>query len=69
MVSQGLPSSTPGIEFKKAWKNKNTVQYQKTDLYVVSRSELIASEIASGRKKNLEDVRILQLEKQEENSP
>ncbi|MCK5058371.1 MAG: hypothetical protein KAT34_17085 [Candidatus Aminicenantes bacterium] len=56
---------SPGIEFKKAWKNKNTVQYQKIDLHVVSRSDLISSKIAVGQKKDLEDVKILQLEKQQ----
>ena len=60
-----VQTSTPGIEFKKAWKNKNTVQYQKIDMYVVSRNDLISSKIASGRKKDLEDVKILQLEKQQ----
>ena len=40
-----------------------------TDLFVVSRSDLIASKIAAGRKIDLEDVRILQLEEQEKDSP
>ena len=60
-----VQTSTPGIEFKEAWKNKNTVQYQNTDLNVVSRSDLIASKIAAGRKVDLEDVELLQLDKQE----
>ena len=57
--------STPGLEFKKAWKNKKTMQYRHFDFYVVSKSDLIASKIASGREIDLEDIRVLQLEDQE----
>ena len=56
-----VQTSTPGLEFNKAWKNRQTMQYRGFDFYVVSKGDLIASKIASGRAKDLEDVRILQL--------
>ena len=60
-----VQTSTPGLEFKEAWKNRQTMQYRGFDFYVVSKSDLIASKIASGRAKDLDDVRVLQLEDQE----
>ncbi len=62
LVRIDVQTSTPGLEFKKAWKNKKTMQYRMIDFHVVSKSDLIASKIAAGRKKDLEDVRLLQLE-------
>lgn len=60
-----VQTSTPGLDVKKAWKNKHTMQYRGFDFYVVSKDDLIASKIASGRAKDLEDVRVLQLEDRE----
>jgi hypothetical protein len=57
-----VQTSTPGIEFEKAWQNKKTMQYKNDDFYVVSKLDLIASKTAAGRKVDLEDVKLLQLE-------
>lgn len=62
LVRIDVQTSTPGLDFKKAWKNRKTMQYRMIDFFVVSKNDLIASKIASGREKDLEDVRLLQLD-------
>ncbi len=52
---------TPGINFEEAWHNKNLIEYQGRQFYVVSKEDLIASKRASARDKDLEDVRLLEL--------
>jgi hypothetical protein len=52
---------TPGLSFRDAWKNKETMSFGGQDFFVVSRSDLIAAKRASGRPRDLEDVRILEL--------
>ncbi len=59
-----VQTSTPGIEFAEAWKNKKTMQYQSNDFYVVSKDDLIAAKTAAGRKVDLEDVTLLKLDEQ-----
>jgi len=59
-------TSTPGITFTRAWKNRLTVAYQDQDFFVLSREDLIASKKAAGREVDLEDVRLLELEENEE---
>ena len=56
-----VQTSTPGINFEDAWKNKETMNYRGKEFYVVSRKDLIASKRAAGRKVDLEDVRLLEL--------
>lgn len=58
-----VQTSTPGIEFQSAWENKNTVEYKDQKFHLLSRSDLIASKEAAGRPKDLEDVRLLKLDK------
>lgn len=60
-----VQTSTPGITFREAWKNKKVMQYRGNDFYVVSKKDLIASKTAAGRKVDLEDVRLLQLEEKQ----
>lgn len=62
LVRIDVQTSTPGLEFKKAWKNRKTMQYKMIDFHVVAKSDLIASKRAAGREKDLEDVRLLQLD-------
>jgi hypothetical protein len=62
LVRIDVQTSTPGLEFKKAWKNRKTMQYKMIDFQVVAKNDLIASKKAAGRKKDLEDVRLLQLD-------
>ncbi|MFO7811183.1 MAG: nucleotidyltransferase [Candidatus Delongbacteria bacterium] len=58
-----VQTSTPGIEFLSAWDNKNTLEYKGQKFHLLSRSDLIASKEAAGRPKDLEDVRLLKLDK------
>jgi hypothetical protein len=56
---------TPGLEFANAWQRRETMEYQKQRLYVVSRDDLIASKRAAGREVDLEDVRLLELDEEQ----
>jgi len=56
-----VQTATPGLRFDDAWQNRETMEYQGQSFYVVSRDDLIASKRASGRKIDLEDVRLLEL--------
>jgi hypothetical protein len=56
-----VQTSTPGLLFEDAWRNRETMNYQGQSFYVASRDNLIASKRASGRKIDMEDVRLLEL--------
>ena len=58
---------TPGIDFQKAWEQKETMNFQGQLFYVVSKKHLISSKRASGREVDLEDVRLLELPEKKEN--
>jgi voltage-gated potassium channel Kch len=60
-----VQTSTPGLEFSKAWKRRETMSYQTHQFFVVSRDDLIASKKAAGRERDLEDVRLLELDTNE----
>jgi len=53
---------TPGIDFLSAWENKETMNYQGQEFYVLSKTDLISSKKAAGRDRDLEDVRLLTLD-------
>jgi hypothetical protein len=57
-----VQTSTPGLVFAEAWKNRNTMEYQGQKLFVVSKQDLVASKKAAGRSVDLEDVRLLTLD-------
>ena len=61
-VRLDVQTSTPGLGFEGAWRNRETMEYQGQTFHVVSRADLIASKRASGRAVDLEDVRLLELE-------
>ncbi len=61
-----VQTSTPGITFHSAWQRRETMTYQGQEFYVVSRADLIASKRAAGRDVDLEDVRMLELDAQNE---
>jgi len=61
-VQIDVQTRTPGIEFSSAWERRETMCYQEQDFYVVSKVDLIASKRAAGRVKDLEDVRLLELD-------
>lgn len=54
-----VQTSTPGLIFDEAWERRETMRYQGQAFYALSRSDLIASKLAAGREKDLEDVRML----------
>ncbi len=56
-----VQTSTPGLAFEDAWKHRETMSFGGQDFFVVSRGDLIAAKRASGRPRDLEDVRILEL--------
>lgn len=62
-----VQTTTPGLRFEDAWRNREMMEYQGQTFYVASRTDLIASKRAAGREIDLEDVRLLELgsEKQE----
>jgi hypothetical protein len=60
-----VQTSTPGINFETAWQKKETMNYRGQEFYIVSRKDLIASKRAAGRKVDLEDVRLLELDEKE----
>lgn len=57
-----VQTSTPGISFADAWQNREVIEYQGQQFFVLSRSDLIASKRASGRAIDMEDVRLLEQE-------
>ena len=56
-----VQTSTPGLPFEQAWRQRETMGYQGQIFYVVSLADLIASKRAAGRPVDLEDVRLLEL--------
>ncbi len=62
IVRIDVQTSTPGIQFEDAWKNRVIMDYQGQEFFVVSKDDLIASKRAAGREKDLEDVRLLTLD-------
>ena len=59
LVRIDVQTSTPGLAFDTAWKNRVTLEYQGQPLLVASRQDLIASKTAAGRDIDLQDVRAL----------
>jgi hypothetical protein len=57
-----VQTSTPGLQFEDAWLNRVAMNYHGQDFYVASKDDLIASKRAAGRMKDLEDVRLLELD-------
>ena len=56
-----VQTSTPGLDFKEAWKRRKTAEYQGQIFYIASLEDLLASKRAAGRDIDLEDVRLLEL--------
>jgi predicted nucleotidyltransferase len=68
VVRIDVQTSTPGISFESAWENKTTLEYHGQELHVLSRRDLIASKNASGRQVDIEDVRLLELPDESNNT-
>ncbi len=56
-----VQTTTPGIQFDVAWQKREIMKYKEQELYVVSRADLMASKLAAGRQVDLEDVRLLKI--------
>ena len=56
-----VQTSTPGLTFQDAWNQRVIMDFQGQKFYVASRVDLIASKRAAGRPRDLEDVRVLEL--------
>ena len=59
-VRLDVQTSTPGIDFQKAWQNHKTVSYRDQEFFILSKTDLITSKRAAGRNVDLDDVRILE---------
>lgn len=58
-----VQSRTPGIQFDDAWGRRVAMEYGERRFWVVSKEDLIASKRAAGRPVDLEDVRVLTLDR------
>jgi len=56
-----VQTATLGLDFETAWQRKEVMKYRRQEFYVLSREDLIASKLAAGRVKDLEDVRLLEI--------
>ena len=55
-----VQTRTPGLEFDDAWNHREERRIGEIRYPIVSRDDLIRSKRASGRPKDLEDVRVLE---------
>lgn len=62
-----VQTNTPGLSFEKAWNERVSMNYQNQSFPVVSRENLIAAKKASGRKIDLEDVELLEMNNNNKN--
>jgi len=65
-VRLDVQTSTPGVDFDKAWQQRKTVTYQGQEFFILSKEDLISSKRAAGRAVDLEDVRLLELPEDED---
>jgi hypothetical protein len=61
-----VQTRTPGLDFSPAWENREVMEFQGQKFFVVSKLDLIAAKKAAGRAVDLEDVRLLSLDTDEE---
>lgn len=57
-----VQTKTPGINFNESWERCEAMDYEGQNFFVVSKEDLIASKRSDGRKIDLEDVSLLELE-------
>lgn len=65
-VRLDVQTSTPGITFANAWHRRETVTYQGQEFFILSKKDLIASKLASGRDVDIEDARLLEIPEDED---
>jgi len=59
-----VQTRTPGLDFDSAWRCRNTIELEGCPVHLVSREDLIASKKASGRVRDLDDIRLLEKSRQ-----
>ncbi|MBN2498879.1 MAG: hypothetical protein JXR96_30090 [Deltaproteobacteria bacterium] len=64
-VRVDVQTRTPGLVFQEAWDRRETMSFQEQEFEVVSKQDLIASKRAAGRRVDLEDVRLLEIQAEE----
>ncbi len=55
-----VQTSTPGLTFERAWRNRVTMSFEGQEFFVASKQDLIASKRAAGRAIDLEDIGMLE---------
>ena len=60
-----VQTSTPGLAFSTAWKDRQEMTYYNQHFYVASKPDLIASKLAAGRPVDLDDVKALRLDEED----
>lgn len=58
-----IQTSTPGLDFQQAWQRRVIMNYHGQQLNVVGIDDLIASKLAAARDVDLEDARLLEMNK------
>ena len=59
-VRVDVQTSTPGLTFERAWRNRVTMSFEGQEFHVASKQDLIASKRAAGRAIDLEDIGMLE---------
>ena len=67
-VRLDVQTSTPGLRFEDAWRQRVTMTFAGQEFEVASLADLIQSKTAAGREVDLEDVRILTSPEEESRS-
>jgi hypothetical protein len=57
-----VQTSTPGLDFERAWQSRAVMEYKGQKFNVVAKEDLIASKRAAGRDVDLSDVKLLTLD-------
>lgn len=60
-VRLDVQTSTPGISFAEAWRNRLAVSFEGEEICVLSKADLVRSKRAAGRPVDMEDVRLLEM--------
>lgn len=55
-----LLRAVPGVDFDRAWSNRQTIEWQGIKVHVIGFDELCDAKRAAGRPKDLADLRVLE---------
>jgi hypothetical protein len=56
----GILTGIDGLSFEEAWQSREKVDFHGIELFVIGRAALLKNKRASGRKKDLVDVALLE---------